>query len=554
MSSASIRPSILKHCYPERTRSLREEKGDSKDLRFSFPPSLTRLSTPRPTVALSLFLSFVLLLLTACRSTTHDPHSVVFLIDSSPANLDPRIGTDAQSEHIDEILFDGLVEHDSSFHFTPALASSWDQPDPKNLIFHLRNDVRFHDGRPLTARDVKWTIDSMRNGTVISAKTATYASIDTMDVPDPHTLIFHLKQPDNFLLRNLSTGAMGIVPEGSGRDFWRHPVGTGPFRFVSQQIDQDVVVERNPQSWSVVPRIDRVRFAVVPDAITESLELEKGSADLAINSLPMDALPVLASRPSLRVDASDGTQIQYLAFNLRDPLLNDARVRQAISCAIDRDLIIKSLMDGYARPAQSMLPVTHWAFTNEGPQFNYDPARASRLLDEAGHPRGPDGVRFHLTMKTSTDEGTRLLAAVVQQQLARVGIALDLRSYEFATFYADVTRGAFQLYSLRWIGGNEQPDIFSYAFSTARFSPKGANRSHYSNPRLDALLDDAAENPDQARRRSDYVEAQKILATDLPAINLWYRDTVLVYNRRLAHVHPTPSGSYNFLETADLTP
>jgi peptide/nickel transport system substrate-binding protein len=173
-------------------------------------------------------------------------------------------------------------------------------------------------------------------------------------------------------------------------------------------------------------------------------------------------------------------------------------------------------------------------------------------LDEAGHPRSGDGIRFHLAMKTSNDEGTRLLAAVLQQQLAAVGIALDIRSFEYATFYSDVTRGAFQMCSLRWIGGNEQPDIFSYAFSTARFSPRGANRSHYSNPRLDALLDDAAQSEDTIRRRADYAEAQQILAKDRPAINLWYRDTVVVHNRRLTHVVPTPSGSYTFLETAEL--
>ena len=492
------------------------------------------------------------MLFTACRTAPRDPHTLVFLIDSSPANLDPRVGTDAQSEHIDELLFDGLVARDRSFHFAPALAQSWDQPDPRTLVFHLRDGIRFHDGRPLTGRDVVWTIDSMRNGTVISSKAATYASVDRIEAPDQRTVVFHLKQADNFLLTNLSTGAMGIVPEGSGRDFWRHPIGTGPFRFISQQIDQDVIVERNPLSWSAVPRIERVRFAVVPDSITESLELEKGSADLAINSLPMDALPVLAKSPKIQVDDSEGTQIQYLAFNVRDPLLQDARVRQAISSAIDRQLIIRTLMDGYARPAISMLPATHWAFTNEVPRFDYDPARSERLLDEAGHPRGPGGIRFHLSMKTSTDEGTRLLAAVLQQQMARVGIALDLRSYEFATFYADVTRGAFQIYSLRWIGGNEQPDIFSYAFSTARFSPKGANRSHYSNPKLDALLDDAAQNPDQARRRDDYIEAQKILAIELPAINLWYRDTVIVHNKRITQIAPTPSGSYSFLESAEL--
>ncbi|MGO9337880.1 MAG: ABC transporter substrate-binding protein [Terracidiphilus sp.] len=497
-----------------------------------------------------------LLVFAGCRSAARDPHTVVFLIESSPANLDPRIGTDAQSQRIDALLFDGLVARNASFQFTPALAERWEQPDPLTLVFHLRSGVHFHDGRMLTARDVIWTIETMLNaarpGGVITPKAASYASVDSIAAPDDRTVVMHLKRPDNFLLTNLSTGAMGIVPEGSDRDFWQHPVGTGPFRFVSQQIDQDVIVERNAQSWAVIPKIERVRFAVVPDAITESLELEKGSGDIAINSLPMDSLRVLAARPNLQIEETGGTEIQYLSFNLRDPLLADARVRQAISCAIDRNLIIKTLLDGRARAASSLLPPNHWAFYGDGPRFDYDPARADGLLDEAGHPRNSNGVRFHMTMKTSNDEGTRLLAAVLQQQLATVGIALDLRSFEYATFYSDVTRGAFQMYSLRWIGGNEQPDIFGYAFSTARFSPQGANRSHYSNARLDTLLDDAAESPDTAHRRADYAEAQQILARDLPAINLWYRDTVMVHNRRLTHVTPAPSGSYTFLETAEL--
>ncbi len=493
-----------------------------------------------------------LLVFSGCHSNAKDPHTVVFLIESSPANLDPRTGTDNQSERIDELIFDGLVERDASFRFLPALAERWEQPDPLTVIFHLRAGVRFHDGRTLTARDVLWTINSMRTGAVISPKAASYESVDRIDAPDSQTVIFHLKHADNFLLNNLSTGAIGIVPEGSGREFWRHPVGTGPFRFVSQQIDQDVVVERNPLSWHVAPKIERVRFAVVPDGITRSLELEKGSADVAVNSLAIDALPVLARRPDLRIEETGGTVVQYLAFNIRDPLLKDERVRQAIACAIDRRLIIQTLLGGHAREADSLLPPTHWAWSDSGPHVEYDPARAAQLLNETGYKPLGDGIRFHLTMKTSNDEGTRLLAAVLQQQLAQVGIALELRSYEFATFYSDVTKGAFQMYSLRWIGGNEQPDIFGYAFSTARFSPKGANRSHYSNPRLDALLDDAAANADPARRRADYVEAQQILATDLPAINLWYTNSIIVHNQRLTGIVPTPSGSYTFLETAAL--
>jgi peptide/nickel transport system substrate-binding protein len=493
-----------------------------------------------------------LLFLIGCGFSQRDPRTVVFLIESSPANLDPRIGTDGQSEHIDELIFDGLVTRDENFRFTPALAESWEQPDPLTYVFHLRDGVRFHDGRPFTARDVVWTIDSMRKGVVITAKAASYASVESVEARDAHTAIFHLKHPDNFLLTNLTSAGMGIVPEGSGSDFWRHPVGTGQFRFVSQQIDQDIVIERNPLSWQSPPKLERVRFAVVPDAITESLELEKGSGDVAINSLPMDALPVLGTRPELQIEDTPGTQVQYLAFNLTDPLLSDVRVRQAISCTIDRNLIIQTLMHGRAHPAQSLLPASHWAWTGDTDRFDYDPSRAVRLLDESGHPVGADGVRFHIAMKTSNVEDVRLLAAVLQQQFSKVGIALDIRTFEFATFYSDVTRGAFQMYSLRWIGGNEQPDIFSYAFSTARFSPKGANRGHYSNPKLDQLLDDAAASSDTGKRRADYVEAQKILARDLPAMNLWYRDTVVVHNRRLTNVVPNASGSFAFLEKAEL--
>ncbi|HVU45039.1 MAG TPA: ABC transporter substrate-binding protein, partial [Terracidiphilus sp.] len=479
-----------------------------------------------------LALVFLLFLVTqGCRTAGRDPGTVVFMLPSSPTNLDPRIGTDEPSEHIDELLFDGLVAQDANFHFQPALAESWEQPDPRTLIFHLRDGVRFSDGQPFTARDVAWTMDSMRNGAVISPKAASYASVESVEVHDEHTVIFHLKHADNFLLTNLSTGAFGVVPAGSGKDFWHHPVGTGPFRFVSQRIDQDVVIKRNPLSWSVQPKIERVRFAIVPDAITMSLELEKGSADVESNSLPMDSLPVLAKRADLEVDDVPGTVVQYLAFNLRDPILKDARVRQAIAYSIDRELMIRTLLSGHATAAQSLLPASHWAWTSDVEHYTYDPARAEQLLDAAGYRRGADGVRLHLTMKTSTDEGTRLLAAVMQQELARVGIALDLRSNEFATFYSDVTRGAFQMYSLRWIG-IKGPDIFSYAFSSANFPPNGANRGHYANPRLDALLDDADASSDADQRRKDYIEVQQILARDLPAFNLWYLDTVVVHNKR----------------------
>jgi peptide/nickel transport system substrate-binding protein len=143
---------------------------------------------------------------------------------------------------------------------------------------------------------------------------------------------------------------------------------------------------------------------------------------------------------------------------------------------------------------------------------------------------------------------------VLQQQLRKIGIALDLRSFEFATFYSDVVKGAFQMYSLRWIGGNENPDIFRYVFASASVPPKGANRGRYSNPRVDELIDAANAAPDDAARRADYVQLQQLLATDLPAINLWYRDNVAVMNKRIEGYKPSASGDYQFLETVRISP
>jgi peptide/nickel transport system substrate-binding protein len=145
-----------------------------------------------------------------------------------------------------------------------------------------------------------------------------------------------------------------------------------------------------------------------------------------------------------------------------------------------------------------------------------------------------------------------LFAAVLQQQLRAVGIALDIRSYEFATFLSDVVKGSFQLYSLRWIGGNEDPDMFENVFATASFAPKRANRGYYSNPKVDALLETARSTVDQEKRRADYFEIQRIVAEELPYINLWYFDNVLVHSKRLKNVKLSPSGNYDFLATAEL--
>ena len=490
------------------------------------------------------------LLLVSCSSKP-DPNTLVVIIESSPTNLDPRVGLDAQSERIDNLLFDDLFTRDEHLNVQPGLVERWEISNPQTYVFHLRPNTRFHDGRPLTSRDVKWTFDSLLQGKILSTKAAAYRFVDHIDAPDEFTVIFYLKEPDAPLLWNLSDGAIGIVPYGTGSEVSSHPIGSGPFRFVSAQLDKNVVLERNDDYWGAQPKVQRVRFDVVPDTTTRALELRKGSADVAINSLTEDMVVTLEHDPRLAVMHAPGTRLAYMAFNVRDPILRDVRVRRAVAYAIDRGPIIHDLLRDFARPATSILPPESWAYAGDIRAYNFDPQKARQLLDSAGYaPTG--GIRFHLTMKTSTEESTRLLAAVLQQQLRDVGIALDIRTFEFATFFSDVTRGAFQVHSLRWIGGNEDPDIFEYVFHSARITPRGANRSFYANPRVDALIDQARKETDPNVRRQLYIEIQNVLAQDVPSINLWYFDNVLVHSKRVRNISLNPSGNYDFLKTAEL--
>ena len=525
-----------------------------------------------------------LAMVTGCRGRVEGPGGVVMILESSPNNLDLRVGTDAQSERVGGVIFDALVKKDERFAMQPWLATSWEQPDALTWVFYLRDGVRFHDGRAMGAEDVAYTINSLIDGSLVTAKSGAFASVLRAEVRDRLTVVVKMKRPDAGLLFNVSDGLFGVVPKGAGKDFGLHPVGTGAFKFVSAVQDKEVVVERFSGYWGdalgtgnapgkspdpalsdeagkdgvpgrlgpVGQRIERVRFAVVPDNITSALELRKGSADLASNVVTLDEIHELEKAPNLKVESGAGSPVLYVNFNVTDAVLKDRRVRQAVACAMDRQAIVNAVWRGQARLTNTLLPVGHWAAATDAelPQYPHDAARAQRLLEEAGYKAGKDGVRLRITMKTSTDETTKLMAVVLQQQMRAAGIELQLRAAEFGTFYADVTKGAFQMYALRWIGSNEDPDIFRYAYGSDRMPPKGGNRGRYSNARLDALLVAAAAATDQEERRRDYVEVQRILAEELPGIPLWSPNNEIVHTRRVEGVVPRAGGTFDFLREA----
>lgn len=501
---------------------------------------------------LALALTFTFAGCSASRSSEEDPHTVTFLMEAAPTNLDPRIGADAYSEHLDGLIFSSLVAHDAQMNVVPDLAERWETPDPLTYVFHLRKGVKFHDGHLLTSADVKFTLDSIISGGLKTPKRGSFKMVASIDAPDEGTIVFHLREPYASFLWELTRPGIGIVPRGSGAEMSQHPNGTGPFRFVSAIRDEEIVLERNADYFGGPPHIERLRVRIVPDAIVRALELRKGSADAEINSLTPDMSAALAKEHGLAVEQQPGTPLTYIAFNLEDPILAHREVRQALAYATDRATLIKYLLHGQARLGTGLLPPNHWAFEPNVAQYLYDPGRAEQLLDAAGFRRGADGVRFHLELKTSTDESVRVTSAAIADQWRRVGIVLDVRPLEFATFYSDITRGSFQLYTLRWVGANNDPDIFEYVFSSKKIPPDGANRGHYRNPLLDSLLDQARVEMDRDKRKEILSRIQKIVAEDEPYINLWYPDNVCVHRARLTDIAIPPGGDYEFLETARL--
>jgi len=474
--------------------------------------------------------------------------TVNFMIESMPVNLDPRIGTDAWSQHLHDLIFSSLVARDANLNVVPDLAERWDTPDPLTYVFHLRRGVKFHNGAPLDSADVKFTFDSILGGKIKTAKRASFRMVASVDALDADTVVFHLREPYASFLWNLSRPGIGIVPRGSGPELAQHPIGTGPYRFVSLEPDLEIILERNPDYFGAAPMVSPVRFRVVPDATVRALELRKGSADIALDSLSPDMVVALGKYQGVKVADVPGTSLAYIAFNFEDPLLAKREVRQGLAFATDRKSLVQYLLRGQARLASSLLPPNHWAYDGDVASYDFDPKRAESLFDSAGLPRGPDGMRFHVALKTSTDESTRLYSEVLQEQWKRVGVALELRPQEYATFYSDISHGSFQLYTQRWVGGNNDPDIFEFVFSSHKFPPDGANRGHYRNPQLDALLDQARVEPDREKRRAILFQVQKIVATDLPYLNLWYVDSVCVYRDRLTMGTLSPAGDYSFLQ------
>lgn len=466
---------------------------------------------------------------------------LVMAVKSTPTNLDIRIGNDNVSGRFYDVIYSGLIKVTPEMDYAPDLATRWETPDEKTIIFHLNPNAKFQNGRPVTAEDVKWTYESLMQ-MPSSPKKSGYSAVDRIETPDQKTVVFRLKEPNGGLFDNLT---LGIMPKGADTNVYKtKPVGAGPYKVVSFKTDESIELEAFDGWHGGTPKIKRINVRVIPDMTTMVLELRRGTIDLEINQIPFENVAEFEKSDKHKVVKKPGSVWQYLAFNLRDPILSKVDVRRAIAHSIDRQKITNDLLRGHGVPADTMFAQGHWARAENLPTYPYDPARAKQLLDQAGY-RDPDGdgpqPRFKLSFKTSTDSEANLRAQMIQQMLGQVGIEMSIQSSEFGTFLDDIIKGKFQMYSLSR-NGIQDPDFYYVIFHSKSFPPDGQNRGYYSNPKVDQMILDGRSTFDRTKRKQIYGEIQRIVQEDLPYISLYHQINVAVMDRNVEGYTMYPAG------------
>ena len=527
-----------------------------------------------------LLLTFAMLALLPSGCRKRNNTSFVIALGDNIRTIDP-IGSpsvDAASERVRALMFNSLVKKNEKFDYVGELASNVQQsPDGTVFTFTLHDGIKFHDGRALTSADAKYTLDLVFSSSF--AKSASFyetsnekdasgaaaqkrSYIKSVDAPDPKTLILTLIKPWTGLLSNLVP--VSIIPKDSYDTQKDHPLGTGPFKFVSYDSSQGVVdLQANPDYWEGAPNIPALRVRVIADTNALQAELRSGRVDIAPlpTSLSPDAVKLLGEDPSLQVLQFTGSNVNLLTINCSQPPLNNPGVRQAIAHAIDREGLIRDLLLGQGKIAHSIIPEESWAFT-PGQTYAFDPAQAKKLLDEAGL-RDPDGdgpqMRFArpVVFKVSgSSSAAKNYAGVIQNYLKNVGVPVSIETAELNTLFDELRRGNFQIFYGQWVGGNQDPIFYKDLFATSEIPTEtraSRNRSRYSNKELDALLDEAVNTFDREKATQLYTQVQTIVSRDVPVLPLWYQANIVIARKTVGNIKVDASGDWGFVRNLTVT-
>jgi peptide/nickel transport system substrate-binding protein len=477
--------------------------------------------------------------------------AIVVGLLAEPVTMDPPQITDLNSTRVIKRMFEGLTAQElGTYKIVPGLAQSWDiSKDGLTYTFHLRPNVKFHDGTPLTAEAVKFCFDRQMNDQGPFYATGTYpyvkgflGNVAGVEVVNPSTVQIRLKSPLTPFLQYLAHHSLYIYsPEALkkwGKDVVKHPVGTGPFKLDTWEPGVRVVLTRNDQYWGGAPKIRQAIYVPIIEAQARLSAIKTGEIDMTMD-VPPDSLQDLRKDPDVVVAEANSSAVWYVALNTRHPALKDKRVRQALNYAIQKDAIIRDILKGTAIVATTPLsPVYGPYHEDKTARYPYDPEKAKALLKEAGYGNGFD-VTFFVPESGSGMQSPVEMGTVIQANLAAVGVRAKIQTMEWGAYlkkYLDSPDMA----EMSWNPSIGDPDHMMYMLLSSDRFPPAFNAGYYQNPRVDELLRKGRTTIDDKERIPLYREAQRLVMEDAPWIFVDHGKQVIVYRKRVQgfKLHP----------------
>lgn len=470
--------------------------------------------------------------------------TVVMGVPATPQTIDPRFAMDSFGQNLRGLLFASLVRlsntgPNNSLIPVPDLATKWTVKDT-SYIFELREGIRFSDGTPITAEDIRFSVEAFRNPA--SPFAPTFKKIKSVTVDKNQLTITTATFESTFFL---DIAFLPILPkkvvEQYGDNFYQHIVSSGPFQLVSAD-ESSIVLEANRHSH-MPPKMKKVLFKVIRDDNSRFLRMYKGDLDVVINDMPSSKVATFQSSDKFTVQTMPGANITYLLLNLRDPLLQKPEVRRAVVHAINKKDIITYKLEGLAIPADTFVLPNSPYFDPSLVLPEYSPEKAKEIFASLG--KIPE-----IEIKTSNQRSAVENGKMIAYQLEQAGAQVVLKSYEWGTYYADIKKGNFQIATMKAVGVQD-PDLYRLMFHSEQVPPHGLNRGYYNNKEIDPLLEAGNRIVIEAKRVAHYNKVQKIVLDDLPMVPLWYDKYVAILNKRITHFEPSPQTGFSFLFTIE---
>lgn len=479
------------------------------------------------------------------EETVSSRDNLVVAFDREPATLDPLGNNVNVKRMIEANIFDTLLKFDENLEPSPCLAESWEQVDDLTWKFNLRKDVKFHNGDPLTSKDVKFSFERIHGGT------AGNDSVDEFDpngyeTPDDYTFILKTLKPYAFTEAQLCSPSTSIVPEKVVKEmgddaFGRSPVGSGPFKFVSWTAGDNITVERNDGYWGEKAVLRTVKFRVITESASRTIDLESGGVDITLG-LPTTDADRIEQNPDTQLIISTGATDRYIAFNCQKDIFKDKRVRQALNYATDKESIrVVCYGENTSEKMDSVVPSTLPGHTADLVQYDYDVEKAKALLEEAGFGDGMEIEFMYLANSTNN-----MLAELLQQMWSQVGVTLVLKPTESGALTSALNKGEQELccagtsYALFEAGAG----MYNMFHSERMYS--GSARANLSSPEVDKVLDEIIVTGDAKKREELAVEAQKLIHEESPFIYLAFTKNIIGASSKVRGFVPTPTAMYDF--------